>query len=128
MNLGPESDSDSYNSDDKPAELEEGLPTPRSCMAASSLVYFLASCGSTVSTYPSLDPGSGTIIAPDWGTNESVVVEVEGVGVFDGEGEDIDVVAGKDPLGRLGGLRDEGDGVSENIWKAGATALKSLGW
>ena len=85
---------------------------PRSRMTASRLAYFLASCGSTGSTYPcvlgvvsrgGLVRGAGlgtiilvTVIIPDRGTGEGVVADDDGVGESTGVAADeLDELAGE---------------------------------
>lgn len=102
-------------------ELEEGFSVSRSRMAASCLAYLLASCGSTGSMYlcllgvgsrGGLVRGAGlgtmilvTVIIPDLGMGEDVVVVVDGVdgvgGVEEGVGVVVDELDLSDELEEL---------------------------
>ena len=125
-------------------EVEEGL----SPMTASRLAYFLASRGSTGSMYRcvlgavsrgGLVRGAGlgtvifvTVIIPDWGTGEDVVVDVEGVGDVDGVEDGGDVVADEldelDLLEELDELAGEGVDIVEDVleWNAGTCVFDNV--
>lgn len=125
-------------------EVEEGL----SPMTASRLAYFLASRGSTGSMYRCVlgavsrgglvrgaDLGTVifvTVIIPDRGTGEDVVVDVEGVGDVDGVEEGGDVVVDEldelDPLEVLDELAGEDVDIVGDVleWNAGACVFDNV--